>query len=165
MKKLNYIAIIVFLSLFVVFCAKEEIVRRCKYPFSIYSRYIGFFIIDKHNRNLIADFNTVYDYELISITNFDSTKFEFYDIYGDGLIRVIPTYGEEKDDTIYHRDFLVQFPGTAASPYYEQDTLSFEFLVSHKCSTIWYDSIWIYYNNELQYRGAFSEDYLRLVKK
>jgi hypothetical protein len=163
MIKFSFIALILLASLWCVKCTKSEIPHG-GYPVSIYISNFTFFLQDPSGKPLIGDFNSMYTPDVIKITNYEGIDSVNYKITGDGLIQINPSNITDKVGIDLEKYFLIHFPASVINASEDIDTININYNLINQNSTLWYDTISVYYNQKLIYKGQFPLEHLKIRK-
>ncbi len=163
MNKPSCILLILLASLWGIKCTKSE-TPHGGYPVSIYISNLTFFLQDSNGKSLIGDFNSIYTPDVVKITNYEGTDSVNYKIAGDGLVYINPSSINDQVGIDIDKKILVHFPVSPLNASEDTDTLNIKYDLINQNSTLWYDTISVYYNQKLIHIGNFPNTNL-IIKK
>ncbi len=164
MKNIKLILMIAFCSMALT-CTKSKIAP-CESPLSIFEISVSFFLQDDNGVPLIGDFGRKYDSNQTKVKDSNNAESSNWKIRGDGLILINPSNASDNVGQEILKSFFIVLPATPDDPMEDRDTLDFKYsLLRSECSMLWYDSVSIFFNQELLFTGNFPFDYIKITKK
>ncbi len=157
------ILLLLMASFWCIKCTKNEIPHG-GYPVNIYVSNLTFFLRDSSGKSLIGGFNSIYIPDDVKITNYEGVDSVNYKIAGDGLVYINPSDITDKVGFDIDKYFLIHFPVSAINSTEDIDTLNVRYNLINQSSTLWYDTVAIYYNQQLIHRGNFPGENLKIIK-
>jgi hypothetical protein len=106
----------------------------------------------------------MYTPDVIKITNYEGIDSVNYKITGDGLIQINPSNITDKVGIDLEKYFLIHFPASVINASEDIDTININYNLINQNSTLWYDTISVYYNQKLIYKGQFPLEHLKITK-